>query len=323
MIKKYVNMKNSYKSLIYILACLFLLLINLNGQIVMDSVLAHYNFDSNMNDQSGNEFHLFSNGSFVSGEDGTPMTALNFDFNSEPLELDPELIFERDTYQIEIVFIAGAPGALLGMQEVQYPLRPNVYVSPLYISSEGKVRGKLWNGSRTNQNVSENNILYQWTKVIFERKGDSQSLYVNGELIGTKEDPISDLNMSFTQIGSAYLEEWPGVAQEVLWYNFFGAIDDFKVRVPSSKSSVNTNNVWSKDCKINVSPVPAVNFINLDSETDIKNISILDMIGNEVSEVGNFNNQQLTLKNLNPGQYFLDVKLRSDKRCLLKIMVSQ
>ena len=92
-------------------------------------------------------------------------------------------------------------GVLFGYQDATYPAYPSNSVPALYVGTDGLLRGEFWNGSidpiTTSTAVNDG----QWHYVALVANGDSQSLYLDGALVGTLAGTINQLDMTANQVG--------------------------------------------------------------------------------------------------------------------------
>ena len=124
-------------------------------------------------------------------------------------------------------FKTSATGVLLGYQNVAYDGWPVEWTPALYIGADGKLRGEFWQGSvnpLTSLNAVNDN---SWHHAALVGNGNTQSLYLDGSLIGTQTGQINHANMKGNQLGVGYTTNWPGGT--VNWMLYSGQIDDFRL----------------------------------------------------------------------------------------------
>lgn len=288
------------------------------AQIRMDSILLHYDFNGDLKDKSGNDLHARGAYDFKDGLNGVRNQSISFQMGSPPLELPPFLIYQRDSFQIHALFRSETPGALIGIQHYKYPERNRHYVSPIYITEEGLLTGQLWNGSRYGQPKSESIVLQKWNKVVFERIPNRQRLYLNGQLIGEQVGPILELDMTFWQLGAAYLEDWPGTPHNTLWFPFEGLVDDFQVRVPIKGRAGEGH---ASECPETLIPNPAEYSTELSSLQKVIDLKAWNSSGQLISSNFQYSDNVIYWDYLPSGQYYLQVYTDNGEVCMMDLVI--
>jgi hypothetical protein len=288
------------------------------AQIRMDSILLHYDFNGNLKDRSGNDFHAIGVYDFKDGFNGVRNQSISFQTGSPPIKLPTSLVYQRDSFQIHALFRSAIPGALIGIQHYGYPNRNYHYVSPIYITKDGMLTGQMWNGSRYGQPVSESIVLNKWNRIIFEKIPNRQRLYLNGQLIGEQVGSISDLDMTLWQLGTAYLEDWPGTPDNTLWFPFEGLVDDFQVRVPIKRSA---GEGYSQDCPEALIPNPAEYSTELFSSQKVFDLKAWNSSGELISSHFQYSDNKIYWDYLPSGHYFLQVHTDSGNVCLMDLVI--
>jgi RHS repeat-associated protein len=107
---------------------------------------------------------------------------------------------------VEGWFKTSTAGGVIG--SMQANSGPNL-TPYLYIGTDGELRGEFWNGAvdpiTTSQSVANGN----WHYVVLTSTGSSQSLYLDGALVGTLAGQTTTLNMITDPIGYGLTGTWP------------------------------------------------------------------------------------------------------------------
>ncbi|MCA9255173.1 MAG: laminin G domain-containing protein, partial [Phycisphaerales bacterium] len=155
--------------------------------------------------------------------------ALMFD-GDDLLTIPTDLIHARTTLTFEAWFNTSAGGVILGYQHNAYPITPSGgFVPAIYVGSDGLLRAQFWQGARAPMSsaptvVNDGN----WHHVALVGNGNTQSLFLDGAVIGTLAGNINHLTMTDNQIGVGYSEVgWPGLTNG--WQGFEGVIDDARI----------------------------------------------------------------------------------------------
>ena len=86
------------------------------------------------------------------------------------------------------------------------------YTPALYVGADGKLRGQFWNGSSANILTSAGTVNNgQWHHAVLSGQGGSQTLYLDGQPVGTLSGTIDHLNEPYVYVGSGYTS--PGWTQ--------------------------------------------------------------------------------------------------------------
>ena len=163
---------------------------------------------------------------------GSPDGARIFNGTSSLVKLPAGLIKKNRDLAVEMWFKTKAGGPLLGMQDTEYSEGSSSTPASgqsmpvLWVGTDGKLRGNFGNGKRepvtTPGMVNDD----QWHHVVLSGSLGTQSLFLDGRLIGTVAGEIDHLNMTHNQIGSAFTTaSWPGWGSPSKQY-FSGTIDE-------------------------------------------------------------------------------------------------
>ncbi|PRW64745.1 LamG-like jellyroll fold domain-containing protein [Actinopolyspora mortivallis] len=96
----------------------------------------------------------------------------------------------------------------------------------LYVGTDGKLYGHFWNekteGITTDGVVNDG----QWHHVVLSGEGDGQKLYLDGELVGSQQGTLYNLDrFDFVGVGQMKGRSWPAESGEV-WSHFDGSIGE-------------------------------------------------------------------------------------------------
>ncbi|MEA3075860.1 MAG: hypothetical protein QOF60_768, partial [Actinomycetota bacterium] len=131
------------------------------------------------------------------------------------------------TSTTEAWFKTTTPGIIVSMADAAYPATPGQYVPVLYVGTDGKLRGELWGGGvgpiATASSVADD----AWHHAVLTAANNTQSLYLDGALVGTLAGTIDHLSMAKTAIGTGYWWNWPAAGSG--WGSFTGTIDEVAV----------------------------------------------------------------------------------------------
>ena len=134
--------------------------------------------------------------------------------------LPSALISGATTPTLELWFKTSLPGSLFGYQAVAPVGTPSAgYVPALYIGSDGELNGEFWNGVspiKTSYTVDDG----KWHDVILSTTSSGQTLYLDGNTIGSLAGAVAGLTMTYNQIGAAYQGGWPDASggSATTWY---------------------------------------------------------------------------------------------------------
>ncbi|MCY2989793.1 MAG: FG-GAP-like repeat-containing protein, partial [Planctomycetota bacterium] len=152
--------------------------------------------------------------------------ALAFSPNAAVIVPD-NVIRNLTTLTLEMWFNTTSNGVLFGYQNTRFPAAPGNCVPALYVGTDGKLRGELWNGTNTQVTspaaVNDGN----WHHVALVGSDTNQTLYLDGVAIGTRTGTILSLDMVYSQIGVGWGSGRP--ASQSGYYGFNGRIDEVRL----------------------------------------------------------------------------------------------
>lgn len=156
-------------------------------------------------------------------------TVLQFNGANNLVVLPDNLFRQSQALTVEAWFKTGTGGAILGYQNSAYPTNPGSHVPVLYIGTDGLLRGEFWNGGAnpiaTMAPVNDS----RWHHVCLVADGPAkmQTLYLDGNPVGTRPGDINHLDMKGNQIGMAFTPGWAGGKNG--WYGFSGNIAEVRI----------------------------------------------------------------------------------------------
>jgi len=195
-------------------------------QIPVPGLIAYYPLDEGSgtvaNDASGNG----KTGTLVNGPvwtSGIKNGALSFDGVDDQVQLPDNLIHDNTTLTIAVWFKTTTSGVLIGQQNA--PLTN--FVPTLYVGTDGHLRGEYWTGTANPIASSKSVTDGQWHHAALTGAVSTQSLYLDGQLVGSLSGTIDMLDMSKNQLGAAranFGSAWTAGGSAIL----SGALDDVR-----------------------------------------------------------------------------------------------
>lgn len=155
--------------------------------------------------------------------------ALMFD-GDDLVTIPMDLVHARTTLTFEAWFKTSASGVIFGYQNRAYPTSPSNYTPAVYVGTDGLLRGEFYMGSATSIITSVATVADgEWHHVALAARNNSQSLYLDGQLVGTLAGNINHLDMTHNQIGIGHSasNNWDGLGAG--WKGFVGEIDDVRL----------------------------------------------------------------------------------------------
>ncbi len=168
-----------------------------------DTPYVSYNFENNVEDQSGNGNHAILHGSGTSyTSTGKIGKGLRFDGNGY-LSMPKSLIHSNPDFTISLYFKTTASNmAIMGYQNIEPYGTPSQWIPLIGITATGKLQTTLWTngGSRkviSTQNVNDN----IWHKVEMTANTTEGTLktYLDNILIGSASLAVKHLNMQYNR----------------------------------------------------------------------------------------------------------------------------
>ncbi|MFG1824478.1 DNRLRE domain-containing protein [Microbispora bryophytorum] len=130
---------------------------------------------------------------------------------------------------IEAWFKTTASGTILGYQNSATDA-PSLYTPAIYVGTDGKLRGQLWTGTvapiTSATAVNDGN----WHHVALSGARTSQTLYLDGQQVGTLAQQITHLGQWDARIGYGFgSSSWPRTVSSSRAFPFAGSIDEVAV----------------------------------------------------------------------------------------------
>jgi RHS repeat-associated protein len=165
-------------------------------------------------------------------------TVASFDGTSSYVALPQDYVPSTAPFSTSLWFKAasGTSGPLFSYQS--YPIWDTTsagqWVPALYIGTSGKLYGEYWSGG-VNQIVTTGTVTNNaWHHVVLTASASSQSMYLDGALVGTKSATWTNASSAYPYLGAARMGgSWPdqphqGASPPVPWY-FKGQIAEVSV----------------------------------------------------------------------------------------------
>ncbi|MEU6412836.1 DNRLRE domain-containing protein [Microbispora sp. NPDC046933] len=130
---------------------------------------------------------------------------------------------------IEAWFKTTGSGTILGYQNSATDA-PSMYTPAIYVGTDGKLRGQLWTGTvapiTSATAVNDGN----WHHVALSGARTTQTLYLDGQQVGTLAQQITNLGQWDARIGYGFASSsWPGTVTSSRPFPFAGSIDEVAV----------------------------------------------------------------------------------------------
>ncbi|WP_129838069.1 LamG-like jellyroll fold domain-containing protein [Streptomyces sp. RFCAC02] len=163
---------------------------------------------------------------------GTSDTAATFNGTDSVVRLPHDTIRNTTFLSVELWFRTTSPGVLVGFQSDRLEDgKPTSWSPPLTVDTNGKLRGYFFTGDRGNITPITSSASVTdgaWHHAVLTGEGTSQTLYLDGDEVGSLAGPIDHLDMSFTYLGAGYSSSgFDGAASGVR--RFSGELDEVAV----------------------------------------------------------------------------------------------
>ncbi|WP_285710973.1 DNRLRE domain-containing protein [Microtetraspora sp. NBRC 16547] len=130
---------------------------------------------------------------------------------------------------IEAWFKTTKSGTIFGYQN-SATNAPSLYTPAIYVGTDGKLRGQFWTGTAapiTSTGVVNDDA---WHHVVLSGAKTTQTLYLDGQAVGSLAKQITNLGQWDARIGYGFGSSgWPGTASSSGPFPFAGAIDEVAV----------------------------------------------------------------------------------------------
>ncbi len=148
---------------------------------------------------------------------GSTATASGFNGTSSRVQVPSKLVTNGSYQSISMWFKTTTPnGVLFSYQAspITSPTTPGNYTPSLYVGSSGKLYGEFWYAGGVAPMVSAAPVTDgNWHHVVLSAAGNTQSLYLDGALVGTKSGLIQMLNTASAAnmyVGAGFIGgNWP------------------------------------------------------------------------------------------------------------------
>lgn len=139
----------------------------------------------------------------------------------------PDSMTVSNILTISLSFKTSTSGVLMGHSNALHPSNPALWDPFLYVDTNGKLRGGDYAGSLPNY-VSSNSVNDNvWHQAVWVGNTSSQSLYLDGVLVGTYAGTLSMSGMIYNYIGMGYWDNWPSSGS--MWSTLNGSIDEVSI----------------------------------------------------------------------------------------------
>ncbi|NAS22187.1 hypothetical protein GT755_10885 [Herbidospora sp. NEAU-GS84] len=130
---------------------------------------------------------------------------------------------------VEAWFKTTTKGTILGYQN-SAGNTPSVYTPAIYVGADGKLRGQFWTGTAnpitSAGTVNDGN----WHHVVLSGADATQTLYLDGQVVGTRAAAITHLGQWDARIGYGFgSSSWPSTVSTSGAFPFQGSIDEVAV----------------------------------------------------------------------------------------------
>lgn len=128
---------------------------------------------------------------------------------------------------LETWFRTTASGTIFGYQN-SAGATPSSYTPAIYVGTDGKLRGQFWTGTVAPITTAGTVNDGQWHHVVLAGARNTQSLYLDGQLVGSLSAQIGHLGQWDARIGSGFgSASWPFSTGTSGVFGFDGDIDEF------------------------------------------------------------------------------------------------
>ncbi|GAA3312768.1 polymorphic toxin-type HINT domain-containing protein [Nonomuraea dietziae] len=136
---------------------------------------------------------------------------------------------QGNTLAVEAWFKTTGSGTVLGYQN-SATNTPSAFTPMVYVGTDGKLRGQFYNGKSapiTSSTVVNDGA---WHHVVLSGAEDTQTLYLDGQAVGTLAGTITHVDQWETRIGSGFgSSAWPATTGSTAPFPFAGDIDEVAV----------------------------------------------------------------------------------------------
>lgn len=196
-------------------------IIALQAQITT-GLQAQYLLNGNIND-SQNTNHASLQGSGNYSENRTGAANSSFSFNGSTRLALPQGLTNISEISISMWFLTDQGGGLFGHNGSS----TSYHAPVLYVGSNGKLMGKLWDGTVGTISNSDHILTDSlWHHVVITADANSQKVYLDNTLVGTDLGGIISGSFLYSYIGHIESGSWPNIPSN---HYFNGLIDDVRI----------------------------------------------------------------------------------------------
>jgi Concanavalin A-like lectin/glucanases superfamily len=205
----------------------------IGGATAVEGNLIAHNIGPGVDVQGDNSLGNQITGNQIDSNDVGPVTtspaALQFD--GETYVTLPDNLIEGSEQEetIELQFETTSGGVILGYQNTSPgpSTAPCCYVPALYVGTDGRLHGDIWQYNQVVSNVAVNDGQWHTVALVSDSASGTLSLYLDGQLVGTGPGSVVDAGATFDQIGDGFTDGW--AATPGGWYGFAGRIADVRI----------------------------------------------------------------------------------------------
>jgi len=188
-----------------------------------------WHLDGNANDVTSNAKHGTVNGSLGFSTGLSDQGTTNSGSAASNILL-PNGMTVSNVFTYSVAFKTTGSGAILGhASDITYTY-PASYDPLLYVSLDGRLRGGTYVGDIPSFALNSPSPVVndgQWHVATLTGNVNTQSLYLDGALLGTHSGNISMASMIYTYIGAASGSYWPDMNS--WWSGFNGELDEVQI----------------------------------------------------------------------------------------------
>jgi hypothetical protein len=326
------------------------LLFNVLAYSQTNGLVAHWDFNGNANDVSGNANNgTVFNATLTCDRCGNPNSAYGFNGTNAKIVISNSSWIDMNNSQDFSVcyWIKTYPNPNMNTAVMSknrngfwsgYLFIANNTQDPGYCQLPGQLSFYTASGwqqdacsnapvctgtSATGESLDECNVGWKFICGVYEAATSTSSLFIDGVLQGDIGGISGTLSNTCNLVIGAHTLDT---------YFFKGALDDIRI-FKKKLSQTEISNLYEEDCyrtnmginsninskiKMYLSPNPANSFIDLRSEKELLNLEVLDALGNVLKNTTELKRDQVQLdvRNLPDGIYFLKAITTSGTRIL-------
>ncbi|MFI5645268.1 LamG-like jellyroll fold domain-containing protein [Kitasatospora sp. NPDC051705] len=147
--------------------------------------------------------------------------------DNSQVEIPQDLLHAKTDLAVELWFNTTTPGVLIGDQsrKIDDPAGVGGSWAPvMYVGTDGKLRGRFCctapEGLTSATSVTDG----AWHHAVLSVQGTAQTLYLDGQVLGTQTGGVDHQQNSHTYIGAGFTRYWPATSGDIS--HFTGTIDE-------------------------------------------------------------------------------------------------